>query len=121
MKDGEGTQDRCPHGIVKKGLDYCFPCVLNGGWEFGKGPVGDRKYETLEKLASESSKWRGLAERMGEALRRVKEDIPSGYLNCGGDKCRQSNCRACFGDDAVEYETKYISDLLSEFERAKGE
>lgn len=39
-KGGEVT-DTCPHGIEKTGPDYCFPCVLAGGWKIGKGPIAE--------------------------------------------------------------------------------
>lgn len=67
----------------------------------------------LESLTRKAS----LCERMAEALKRAKQDIPAGYIECHGDKCRQSNCLSCNGDDAMDYKTDYIDDLLSEFDR----
>ena len=36
----------------------------------------------------------------------LKSDVPEGFTDCGGSKCRQSNCEACHGVFAEEYDTK---------------
>ena len=49
-------------------------------------------------------------------LRECRNALTTGYVNCRGDKCRQLNCTACFGDDAESYDA-----LIARIDAASGE
>ena len=54
---------------------------------------------------------RARVEELEGALRKAQQFVHIGYIDCAGDKCRQSNCTACYGDDAVEA-TDFIDEAL---------
>lgn len=43
------------------------------------------------------------------ALRHALVNTPRGFTDCNGYKCRQVNCQACYGDDAEQYDTTYLT------------
>ena len=59
------------------------------------------------------------AQGLYEALIKAEQDIPMGYTECHGYKCRQVNCMSCNGDYAKRYETKYIDEALAAYEKSK--
>lgn len=48
-----------------------------------------------------------------EACKAALDMIPSGFLECNGDKCRLQHCRSCYGDDAIEYDTSAIKAAIA--------
>lgn len=51
-----------------------------------------------------------------EACKEALTMIPSGFLECNGDKCRLQHCRSCYGDEAVEYDTMKIRAAIAKAE-----
>jgi len=43
-----------------------------------------------------------ITKRLAEALRETLRYLPSGIVFCHGDKCRESWCESCFGEDYAE-------------------
>lgn len=50
---------------------------------------------------------------MRAALEYACRFCHGGYIDCNGDKCRQKNCTACYGDDAVGFDSGIIEKAIA--------
>ena len=67
-----------------------------------------RSAELQERLSAQEAK----ASEMRAALGYACRFCHGGYIDCNGDKCRQKNCTACYGDDAVGFDSGIIEKAI---------